>query len=257
MERNSFLKKANYYKKKKEYLEHYQLKQIDDYALNKRNSIMKRNLIIIGLIYLANYNHRMANSFSEYYPRFLFNIELAVLIMYNVWNVFLKRLFYSGKINASFKRDYQSMSSSIIYLKRLTYGARLRSMLIQLVFLSRMITIGGTFDIIVAEYSDMFRGLFFWPTIISGVLFIYLVYYRGAYVSIEEYSSRMIEYLKLGFNEQDSYNKLISRVDEELGLDSFNGILYKNKSYDPLASNSNGNDLFDWEEMLKLTEEDI
>lgn len=247
MKGKEFIKRAEYYSKHKEYLEHFQIKQINNIISSSDGAVIKRNVIFLIILFLFKSNHIMMKSFSEYYPKALFNIELTVLLISLVWTLIIRKLIYSGRITAFFKRDYQKSVEIVNFIYKLCLGMKVRAVGIQLLFFSRILSIDTNFNSMTAEYKAMIRPFFIVPTVVLALLYMYYLYYKERYVTVEEYSSRMVEYLKLGLSEQDAFCRLVDRVDSEIGLNSFNGIIYINKTYDPLAKD---NESLDWDMML-------
>lgn len=217
--------KKEYYNKRLLYRDHYHLRLMKTSIEREGKKIRKRSLMLLGFIFFLNIIGEQIPTI-EFYPEALLSLEVTVLIMYLIYNLFIKKLIYKGKVTAYFRRDYTPQGKVMVFIGKRVKGIVFRASIVLSYFAVSVMLGGFTNDMLLSIMQRMFNPNIVVPLVIFGLFSFYFMFYQDRYITIRNYSNKVTNNIKRGMNEEKAFMEFINKRDKELGISSFNGYYY-------------------------------
>lgn len=204
---------------KSEYLRHPELK------LLFRKEYIRFFLLIHIPFYIMVF-------FTRDFPDFLATMDATIMLLAIGYSLFIKPLMMKGKIRAYYRRHYRTNTTgsflSVVYTG-LWFGTMLRSILLVVNFLIQYFSFEKN-DIppLVAgmkmNYMDSNGAI---AGVVLFCLYVYILYYKDRYISIQEFSNRAMRYVKeRGFRVEDAMAKVLYERQAELEKEAIQYVKY-------------------------------
>lgn len=202
------------------YIENYELKSIDHLFEEKKPKIVRNNIFFFFYLMLRlNTRRHGIKMLPDYYPTSLGSIEIIISISFLIWKMFVKRAIYGGEIKAYYRESYKNLEKFILFFKRVVYGILLRTTVVHSFFAYYVFS--GDFP--VSEAIDKFKGDYInpkaiLPTIFISTIFVYIMYFKEKYITIEEYSRKTLDIMHNDSikNRAKNHSYLIEKHNQEL-----------------------------------------
>ncbi|CAM5779225.1 hypothetical protein [Brevibacillus borstelensis] len=156
------------------------------------------------------------------YPDFLATMDVTIFLLAVVYSLLIKPLMMNGTIRAYYSKHYRTKTTGSFLSVTYTgvwYGALLRSFLLIMNFLIQYFSFekndipalveGMKLNYLNVNGAITGAALFF--------LFMYVIYYKDRYISIQEFSNRAMLYiLEKGLSVEAAMKKVLSEREAEL-----------------------------------------
>ncbi|MFF2531481.1 hypothetical protein ACFVS2_21475 [Brevibacillus sp. NPDC058079] len=160
--------------------------------------------------------------FTREFPNFLASMDATMVLLAILYAVVVKPLIKNGTIRAYYRKHYRTKTTgsflSIVYTA-LWFGAVLRSSLLVGNFLIQYFTfeerdLPGLVEGMKLNYLNGNGAI---AGAIIFFLFIYVLYYKNRYISIQDFSIRVMQYVReRGFSLQVAMEKVLYEHKEGL-----------------------------------------
>lgn len=159
--------------------------------------------------------------FTREYPDFLATMDATIILLAVVHSLLIRPLMLNGTIKAYYRRHYRTKTSGSCFSVLFTaiwFGALLRSTLLVANFLNQYFTFEESDKS--ALVAGMIQNYFNMDGAIAGValffLFLYVIYYKERYISIQQFSYRTMILILQGWSVEAAMKRVLRERETEL-----------------------------------------